>query len=60
MVHCIYGVKKPLSIMINSNIGNINVDNRLYKECMPENIIKDLDLLNKCYYETSKYGHFIN
>ena len=54
------GIKKPLSITIDSNIGNIAVDNKLYNECMPENIIRDLCLLDKCYYDTSKYGHFIN
>ena len=52
------GIRKPLSITINSNIGVIHPDNMLYNECTPENIIKDLNLKNKCYYETSKFGHF--
>ena len=52
------GKRKPLSIYINSDIGIIN-DDKLYKECEVHNIIKDLDLLNKCYYETSKFGHFV-
>ncbi len=52
------GIRKPLSISIMSDIGEIKVDNKLYKECEPKNIIKDLDLLNKCYYDTAKYGHF--
>ena len=54
------GIKEPLSIMIDSNIGVINPDKKLYKECEPNNIIKDLNLLNKCYYDTAKYGHFID
>ena len=53
------GLDKPLSISIDSNIGIINVSDSLYEECTPKNIIKDLDLLNKCYYDTAKYGHFI-
>ena len=52
------GIRKPLSISIDSNIGVINPDEKLYKECEPHNIIKDLNLLNKCYYNTAKYGHF--
>ncbi len=52
------GIKKPLSISIDSNIGEIKVDRKLYKECEPKRIINDLNLLNKCYYDTAKYGHF--
>ncbi len=53
------GIDKPLSINIESNVGNIEVDDKLYEECTPRNIIKDLDLLNIKYYDTAKYGHFI-
>lgn len=53
------GIKKPLSISIDSNIGLINVSDELYEECILSNIIKDLNLKNKCYYETAKFGHFI-
>ena len=53
------GISKPLSIMIKSDIGILNVDDSLYEECEQKNIIKDLNLLNKCYYDTSKYGHFL-
>lgn len=52
------GKRKPLSICIDSNIGNIKVDDELYTECEPHNIIKDLDLLNICYYNKSMFGHF--
>ena len=54
------GIRKPLSISIDSNIGVINPSDELYTECEPHNIIKDLNLLDKCYYETAKYGHFID
>ena len=52
------GIRKPLSITIDSNVGLINPKEELYTECEPNNIIKDLNLLNKCYYDTAKYGHF--
>ena len=54
------GISKPLSISINSNKGNIIPNNKLYKDCEVKQMINDLNLLNKCYYDTSKYGHFIN
>lgn len=52
------GVSCPLSIFIDSNIGHIEPNNDLYEECKPQNIIKDLNLLNKCYYDSAKFGHF--
>ena len=52
------GIRKPLSITIDSNIGIINVDDKLYTECEPSNIIKNLDLLEICYYDRAKFGHF--
>lgn len=54
------GVSRPLAIYIESDKGNIDVPESLYEECKPQNIIKDLNLLNKCYEETAKFGHFIN
>ena len=54
------GKRKPLSISIDSNIGNIEVEKNLYKRCEPHNIIKELDLLNICYYDKAKFGHFLN
>lgn len=52
------GKRCPLSIAIDSNIGNIEPSKKIYKECEPGNIIKDLNLLDECYYERSKFGHF--
>lgn len=58
------GIRKPLAIYIDSNKGMLNEEvtiskyDSLYTECEPKNIINDLNLLNKCYYGTSMYGHF--
>ena len=54
------GVRKPLAIYITSDKGDIDVSDSLYIECEPNNIIKDLDLLNKCYVDTAKFGHFVD
>ena len=54
------GIRKPLAIYITSDKGDIDVSDSLYTECEPNNIIKDLDLLNKCYVDTAKYGHFVD
>ena len=58
------GIRKPLAIYIDSDKGvlndevTINKYSSLYEECEPKNIIDDLNLLNECFYERSKYGHF--
>ena len=52
------GLEKPLAIYIDSNKGEIEPPEELYEECKLKNIIKDLDLKNKCYEETAKFGHF--
>ena len=49
------GIRKPLAISITSNIGEINPSEKLYTECEPKNIIKDLKLLDKCYYDTATF-----
>ena len=54
------GISHPLAIYIESNKGNLLVDDNLYDECTPKKIIDDLELLNICYYDKAKYGHFIN
>ena len=53
------GIEKPLSIYIDSNIGEIKVDDNLYEECKPRNIIKDLKLLDISYYKKSMFGNFV-
>ena len=52
------GIDKPLSIYIDSNKGYIEPEESLYLECTPKNIIKDLNLLNICYEEKARFGHF--
>lgn len=58
------GIRKPLAIYIDSDKGVLNDEvtlnkySNLYEECEPKNIIDDLNLLNECFYERSKYGHF--
>ena len=58
------GIRKPLAIYIDSDKGMLNDEvtlnkySNLYEECEPKNIIDDLNLLNECFYERSKYGHF--
>lgn len=54
------GLEKPLAIYIDSDKGNIDIEEKLYDECKPKNIIKDLNLHNTCYEEKAKFGHFIN
>ncbi len=54
------GLTYPLAIYIDSNEGNIEVDNTLYEECTPKNIINDLNLYHTCYEEKARYGHFMN
>ena len=52
------------AIYIDSDKGPLNDEvtinkySSLYEECEPKNIIDDLDLLNECFYERSKFGHF--
>lgn len=54
------GIEKPLAIYINSNLGDIKVDESLYKKCTPNNIIKDLKLYKPLYEQKAKFGHFLN
>lgn len=52
------GKEEPLAIYIDTNRGGIEPPRLLYEECKLKNIIKDLDLKNKCYEETARFGHF--
>lgn len=53
------GIEEPLAIYITSNKGKIEATKKLYEECKPNNIIRDLNLLNTNYEKKSKFGHFI-
>ena len=52
------GIEQPLAIYIDSDMGSIEPTTELYEECKLKNIIRDLDLKNKCYEETARFGHF--
>lgn len=54
------GKDLPLAVYIKSDKGLLEAPNSIYEECRPKQIIKDLDLLNECYEERAKFGHFIN
>lgn len=54
------GIAKPLAIYIDSDKGNFVVDEKLYDECTPKQIIKDLQLLDCNFEELAKFGHFKN
>lgn len=59
------GIEMPVSIRITTNFGEYEVPEKLYEECKPKNIIKDLKLKNISdigfnYYQTALYGHFGN
>ena len=52
------GLEEPLAIYIDSDKGEIEPSEELYEECKLINIINDLNLKNKCYEETARFGHF--
>lgn len=54
------GIKKPLSINIKTDKGDLEVPEELYNECSVKNIIEDLNLLNITYEKTACFGHFRN
>lgn len=53
------GKEKPLAIYIQTNIGDVEVKESLYDECIPKTIIKGLNLKKECYEERAKFGHFV-
>lgn len=48
---------KPFEILIDSNKGEINVPQELYEECSPENIVRDLNLIEEDLVNLSSFGH---
>ena len=52
------GIAKPLAIYILGDGKNIEPEKSLYAECTPKQMIKDLGLLDKCFEDTAKFGHF--
>ena len=55
------GIAKPLAIYVETNKGNFKIGNtKVYEECTPTNIIKNLKLKDICYEELARFGHFRN
>ncbi len=54
------GLDEPLAIYINSDQGMFEPPRELYQSATPKNIIDSLDLLNCCYEERARYGHFVS
>lgn len=52
------GKEEPLAIYIKTDDGYIEPGSKMYEECKLKNIIKDLNLKQKCYEGTARYGHF--
>lgn len=52
------GLAEPLAIYINSDKGEIKVDNIFYKESTPKRIMRDLRLRSICYEKQAQLGHF--
>lgn len=52
------GIAEPLAIYILGDSENIEPEKSLYAECTPKQMIKDLGLLDKCFEDTAKFGHF--
>lgn len=52
------GKEEPLAIYIKTDDGYIEPGSKMYEECKLKNIIKDLNLKQKFYEGTARYGHF--
>ena len=52
------GIEEPMAIYIKTDKGDIEPSKRIYEECKPRNIIKDLDLRNLSYEDKAAFGHF--
>ena len=47
-----------MAIYITSDKGDIDAPEKLYQECIPSRIIKDLGLLDMQYEGLAAFGHF--
>ena len=54
------GIKHPLAIYIDSDIGNLVVPQSLYEECTPKEMIVSLGLQTPIFLESARFGHFGN
>lgn len=54
------GKKEPLAIYIDSNKGNLQPTEEMYKRAEPKNIIEELKMKEINFEEQAKFGHFYN
>lgn len=52
------GKREPLAIYIDSNKGNLQPTDEMYKRAEPKNIIDELKMKEINYEEQAKFGHF--
>ena len=52
------GIAEPLAIYILGDGKSLEPEKSLYAECTPKQMIKDLELLDKHFEDTAKFGHF--
>ena len=52
------GLIEPLSIHITSDKGEFFASRKVYRECSPHNIIKDLKMKARSYEKAARFGHF--
>ena len=52
------GMRRPLAIYIDSDRGNLEPSEDMYRRAEPANIISTLDMKHICYEERARYGHF--
>ncbi|MBR6822309.1 MAG: methionine adenosyltransferase domain-containing protein [Clostridia bacterium] len=52
------GMRRPLAIYIDSDRGNLEPSEDMYRRAEPANIISALDMKHICYEERARYGHF--
>ena len=52
------GMRRPLAIYIDSDRGNLERSEDMYRRAEPANIISALDMKHICYEERARYGHF--
>ena len=51
-------MRRPLAIYIDSDRGNLEPSEDMYRSAEPANIISALDMKHICYEERARYGHF--
>ena len=52
------GLRRPLAIYIDSDQGNFEPTEEMYKRAEPKQIIEELDMKHICYEKQAMFGHF--